>query len=151
MAKMKKELMVYSLIILLFVGLSLVRSIVDAAVTQFAVTSIPEGVTKEIAQIMLIVAWAIGIVALLPLVFIGLRGLKASKEKVEKRGHITWAIVLFVFNVISVITLISNFFQPNVSIVNNILSLIICLVDVVVLFMYIKLASKVHKADNRIE
>lgn len=106
MEDMKRNLKITSWVILLVTALSLIKLVIEAIVTKFAVATIPDGMTREIAQVIVIGSWVLLVVSSLPEVFVGLRGLKNSEGPMAKKGHIVWAIIMTVFSGIAVVNAI---------------------------------------------
>ena len=72
MEKKRTDLRTYSILILAFAILSLARMIADACMNGFGnVGTLPEGVSEEAGKVALVVVWVIGILFLLPQVYVG--------------------------------------------------------------------------------
>lgn len=105
MEKRRNSLKILSIVILIFVAISLGRIITDACVNGFGnVGEVPEGVSETVAQVIVVIVWSLGIVFLLPQVYLGVKGIMVSKGQSEGRAHIIWAIILTVFSTFSVIS-----------------------------------------------
>jgi hypothetical protein len=52
----------------------------------------------------LYLVWVIGILFLLPQVYVGLVGLKQSKEPTKGRAYITWSLIIAAFSALAVIS-----------------------------------------------
>jgi hypothetical protein len=105
MEKKRTDLRTYSILILAFAILSLARMIADACMNGFGnVGTLPEGVSEEAGKVALVVVWVIGILFLLPQVYVGLAGLKQSKEPTKGRAYITWSLIIAAFSALAVIS-----------------------------------------------
>lgn len=146
MEKTQKNLRDYSILILLFVGLSLVRVIVNAFLVTFAEidAEVLGDLTEKAVRTGLIIVWVLSIVLLLPQVFVGLRGLQEAKNPTNKRGYIVWAKILFVLAIIATLGAIFDLFSAA-NLVDAILALVDVLIDVVIFFLFIRYAKQVSK------
>ena len=109
MEKNKKELKSFSILILALVGLTLIRSIVTVCIKGIPQsTEIPEGMTKELVQIVAIIAFAVGFVILIPQIYIGVKGILIANGAESGKAHIIWAIILLICSGIAVISGISD-------------------------------------------
>lgn len=110
MDKNKKTLKEYSIVILVFVAITLVRSIVSLCVKGLPqVEAIPEGMTKELVNIAAIISCVIGFIILIPQIYVGLKGLQiANGATVNGKAHLIWALILAVLAAISTISAISG-------------------------------------------
>lgn len=142
MEKAKKYLSGLSILLLVFAGLSLVRLIVEIALGGLVINEVPEGLTKEIMQIAVIVTLILSVLFMLPQIYCGIKGLKESNNPTSSRAHIVWAKIIFVLSVIALITPISALIQGT-DILNNVLLLVDVLLNIIVYFLFIKYANKV--------
>ena len=72
MEKNRKELMTFSIVILVLAAFTLVKLIVNACVNGLPqITEIPEGFTKEAVQVITIIAYVLSFLTLLPQIYIG--------------------------------------------------------------------------------
>ena len=142
MEKAKRNLKEISIVLLILVGLSLVRMIVEVALGGLMVQELPEGVTEELMQAALIIVFVIGLLILLPQIYVGIKGIKESKKPTSSRAHIVWAKIIFVLSIIALISPISSLIQ-GADIVDNVLTLVDILLDVVLYFLFIIYANKV--------
>ena len=138
----KTQLRRWSYLILFFTALSAIRMIVEVFKIDFNPTDLPEGTTKGMFIAAQIIVLVIGLIILLPEVFVGVRGIKLSKSPDSRKGHITWAKVIIVLSVIGLIAPISGLIQGE-RIVSNILEVIDLLCDVAVFYLFIIFAKQV--------
>ena len=145
MEQKKKQLKSASILVLIFAGLSLVKTIVELIFTDLDVATIPEGLPENILLITKIVFAVISVLLLIPNVYIGIKGLKlASKPDSSAKAHIVWGIILLVLTVLSLVSPITDIMQKqNVS--ANISILLGGLLDAIVLFDYVKCAKALAK------
>ena len=72
MEKQRKNLKAYSVVILICVALSLIRMIADACINGFGdISMLPEGTSEDVALVAFIIVWVLGIIFLLPQVYLG--------------------------------------------------------------------------------
>ena len=95
----KKELKLMSILILAFAALTIVMNCIKAFTGGLTITELPAdaknlGLTLEAYQIVAYITFALTLLFILPNVFVGLRGLKMSKEPAKTKGHIVWAFIL---------------------------------------------------------
>lgn len=151
MENAKKQLREGSLLVLFFAALSLVRMIFDALTIYFTdAKNVPvEGVTQDIVTISSIAFLVVGIICLIPQVFVGLRGLKIAKEPAATKGHIVWARILMIISIVALVSIIPTLFEPNADLVNGIFGAVDCILDVVVFGLFIKYANAVYTAFTK--
>jgi hypothetical protein len=77
--------------------------------------------------------------------FIGLKGLKVSKEPNSDKGYITAAKVFLVFNIIAVVSLAFSLTDGATPIVEGILNLANAFIDTLIYICFIKAAKAVYK------
>lgn len=143
MEKKRKDLKIYSILILAFVAISLIKIIVTTCINGFPqVEEIPEGMTETTVRIVTIIAFVLSFIVLLPQVYVGIKGLKISAGvATEGKAHLTWAIVLAVvaaFSVISSIIEATKAFD-----VKFILNAVDSAVDVLLFISYYLLVRKI--------
>lgn len=145
MEKMRKNLKESSFLVLFFAALTFVRLVVQVIVNGVKVENVPEGTTEGIVLAGIIVAYVINFAMLLPQLYVGFKGLKVAKEPDGSKGHIIWAWILFAFAVIGVISAISSLTQSK-DLVNDIISLVDTVLDVIVYVLFVRAANQVLKA-----
>lgn len=149
MEKSRKNLRDYSILILFLVALSAARIIINifsGGLNVDAIGPLPEGLSVEMAKILVIVAMAFSFVALLPSLFVGYKGIKVAAEPDTSKAHIILAKVMFVFFVITVISSFTNLIKPGSS-VPEIFALVDSLLDAIAFFMFIKYAGEVRRSQ----
>lgn len=145
MEKERKELKWFSILILALATFSLIRAIVSVCVNGLPQpTEIPEGMTKEIANIVVIISFALSLVALLPQIYVGVKGIKIANGAPSGKAHIVWAIILAVFAVIAVISAIINL--TKVLNFDTVLKALDPAIDVIIYVFYYIYARKIAKA-----
>ena len=77
--------------------------------------------------------------------FIGIKGLKVSRQPNADKGYITVTKVFFVINIIAVLSFVTSLFGPEVSVVDTILTLANTVLDIVIYAFFIKYATAVRK------
>ena len=142
MENSRKTLKNWSFLILFLTALSAIRLIVEVFMLDFNPSELPEGTSKGMfiaAQIIVIV---IGLIILLPEVFVGVRGIQISKNPDFRNGHITWSKVIIVLSAIALISPISGLIKGE-RIATNILEVIDLLSDVAVFYLFIVFSKRV--------
>lgn len=149
MEQSKKNLKTYSLLVLLFAALSLVRMIVAliAGDLDISTANLPEGTSVELVKAMALIIWALGLVFLFPDVYVGFKGIKEANEPSDSRGHIIWAIILLVISALSAISDIGNLLSGG-NIGMDIVALIDSAVSIIVYVLFIKYANEVRASAN---
>jgi amino acid permease len=105
----RKELKILSIFILAIVALTVIRAIVGICMNGIPQpTEIPEGMTKELAQIITVITFALSFVALIPQIYVGVKGLMVANGAASGKAHIVWALILAIFAGVSVFSGISD-------------------------------------------
>ena len=148
MEKTRKNLKISSIIVLALAGLSLINIIFELFFGEFNKelnnATIPEGAPDNIILISKIFILVVSFLILLPHLYIGIKGLKIAKTPNDSKGHIVWGIILLVFTAIGLIAPLRALIKGNGSIFGNISELCSIVVDVCVLFEYVKYARAVR-------
>ena len=112
MEKTRKQLKEYSIVILVFVAITLVRAIVSACVNGIPLPSeIPQGMTVEMARIVSIIAFALSFVFLIPQVYVGIKGMKIADGATCNKAPRVWALVLAILACIGTISSVIDLFK----------------------------------------
>lgn len=147
MEKSKKMLKESAIAILVLAAVSLVRSIVSAAMDGFKVdtNAIPEGMTEGMVRIGMIGAFVLSIVFILIHFYIGFKGIKAAHAPGSAKAPAVLALIFAVLAVVSVIggvrDIIKAFDVPRL------LQIIINAIDVLIFGMFFVSAKQVNKAS----
>lgn len=141
MEKNKKDLKSYSVIILAFCAITLIRNVVElctVGLPQIAVV----GATESTLRALGIASVSISFALLLPQAFVGVVGIKvANGENIKCKAHMVLAIVLAVICAIAVIMGIVDLFSAfSVGIMLGVLD---CAVDVLLYVCYYLCARKI--------
>ena len=148
MEKSKKELKALSIVILVFAVVYFAENIIGAALDGFVIKDIPEGVSFSVAQAVYISVLVLSFLFILPDVYIGIKGIKAAKEPVKTKAHITWAKVLMVISIIAVISSVVEAFSSK-DLVMDIISIADMTVNACLYYFYIKHATVLVKANKQ--
>ena len=142
MEQNKKELKWLSIVILALVALSLIRAIVNVCINGLPVAKdVPAGMTKELVQIVTIIAFVASLLLLLPQIYLGVKGLKIANGAESGKAHLVWAIVLIVLSAIAAINGISNL--TKVFNLDSVMNLLGPAVDVLLFVCYYVYARKI--------
>ena len=144
MESTKKNLKITSILVLVFVGISLIDVITAIIFGDFSSVTTPEGAPENTLLIAKIVVLVLAGLLLLPQVYVGIKGLQAANAPVSTKAHIVWAKILFVFSVIALISPASELFKKGDTF-ENIADLLSTLVEVVLFFDYIRYAKALSK------
>jgi hypothetical protein len=102
------------------------------------------GVSHEIIVVTMIVMFVVGLILLLPQLYVGVKGMKIAKNPTSSKGHIVWAVILLIFSAFGIIATVSSIAE-QVNVVDNVITLVDHALDVIVYCMYIKYANRVLK------
>ncbi len=144
----RKELKVFSIMILIFAGASILRSILDVCINGFqkiATTDLPENVTPEMHHIASVVAFVIGLILFIPQIYIGIKGIHVTNGSSSGKAHIVWAIILAICSGITMISAISTLFGSFS--VDSLVDVLGIVVDFALYVFYFIFARKVNN-DN---
>ena len=131
---------------LIFAGLSLLSVIVGLIFGDFNSVEVPADAPENILLMTKTLLLVVSLIFLLPQVYIGVKGLKIAKPPDKSKGHIVWAVILLVFSVLSLITPVVNMVTQG-DIMDNVVTLLGVLLEVIVYYEYIKYAREVLKAN----
>lgn len=148
MEQTRKQLKIYSVIVLALAGLSLLNILFGLFFSEFSEVlknaAIPEGAPDNIFLITQIFVLVISFLLLLPQAYIGIKGLKMAKTPNSSKGHIVWGIILIAFTAGGLISPFLALIQGNGEAFGNIAELCSIAVDVFILFEYVKYAMAVR-------
>lgn len=141
MEKNRKDLKTLSILILVLTGLTLVRSITELIVNGLPQAPEADGLSQGILRITAIISLVIGLLLLLPQVYVGIKGMKIADGAPSGKAPLVWAIILAVLAAISTISGLSNMLGALTF--GSALNFVDCALDVVVYIFYFILARKV--------
>ena len=102
------------------------------------------GVSHEIIVVTMIVMFVVGLILLLPQLYVGVKGMKIAKNPTSSKGHIVWVVILLVFSAFGIISTVTSIAE-QINVVDNVITLVDHALDVIVYCMYIKYANRVLK------
>ena len=143
MSNSRNHLKEASFLVLLFTAFSFIRMIIQLFV-GFEADPTQVGVSHEIIVATMIVVFVVGLILLLPQLYVGVKGMKIAKNPTSAKGHIVWAVILLVFSAFGIISTVSSIVE-QVNVVDNVITLVDHALDVIVYCMYIKYANRVLK------
>lgn len=132
-----------SFLVLLFTAFSFIRMIIQVFV-GFEADPTQVGVSHEIIVATMIVMFVVGLILLLPQLYVGVKGMKIAKNPTSSKGHIVWAVILLVFSAFGIISTVTSIAE-QINVVDNVITLVDHALDVIVYCMYIKYANRVLK------
>lgn len=146
MNKARENLKIYSIIILATTAITLIRFVVGIATGGLALGNTGDAVVDATVRTAVIVTLVVGLILLIPQIYVGLKGLKIAKDpSVAGKAHIVWAVILTILCGISTISAISTLLNST-NLANDIIVLLDNLIDVVIYIGFIKCAKQVAKA-----
>ena len=132
-----------SFLVLLFTAFSFIRMIIQVFV-GFEADPTQVGVSHEIIVVTMIVMFVVGLILLLPQLYVGVKGMKIAKNPTSSKGHIVWAVILLVFSAFGIVSTVSSIAE-QINVIDNVITLVDHALDVIVYCMYIKYANRVLK------
>ena len=144
MEQAKKHLKISSMLVLLFVGISLLQLVTELMFGDINSATIPEGSPDNILLITKTFVMVIALLLMLPKVYVGVKGLKMAKAPNASKGHIIVAAIILAFSIFSLI-------DPAMAILKqdgtsgNVTALFNILLEVTIYYEYIKNARLVAK------
>ena len=132
-----------SFLVLLFTAFSFIRMIIQVFV-GFEADPTQVGVSHEIIVVTMIIMFVVGLILLLPQLYVGVKGMKIAKNPTSSKGHIVWAVILLVFSAFGIIFTVTSIAE-QINVVDNVITLVDHALDVIVYCMYIKYANRVLK------
>jgi hypothetical protein len=141
MSNSRNHLKEASFLVLLFTAFSFIRMIIQLFV-GFEADPTQVGVSHEIIVATMIVMFVVGLILLLPQLYVGVKGMKIAKNPTSSKGHIVWAVILLVFLAFGIISTVTSIAE-QINVVDNVITLVDHALDVIVYCMYIKYANKV--------
>jgi uncharacterized BrkB/YihY/UPF0761 family membrane protein len=144
MNQSRRHLKEASLLVLIFTALTLLRLLIQCFTVGFEGDPEQAGVSQELMVAAVVVAFVINLIALLPQLYIGVKGMKIAKEPASTKGHIVWAVILLVFAVFSIISTASSIVSQT-NILDNVIVIVDHALHVLVYCAYIKYANQVLK------
>jgi hypothetical protein len=146
MEKAKQNLKVISWALLALVVLAVIMNTITLCANGLPTGEVPEGLTKEIADVIAIITCVIGYIVFIPQIYVGIKGVKiANGADASGKAHKIWAIILGVFAVISVISGLSDF--ANGFDASKLISVVNAALDVALYVLYYIYADRISKAQ----
>ena len=141
----RKNLKLMSIVILALAVFTLIRVGMSAFSIDFNMEELPEGATSSFVLAAQIGMCVFSFILLLPQIYVGLKGMKISKNPDNSKAHIVWATILAVLSVIAILSPVGNMIQTG-DIAGNFAELIDMVTDAAVYIAYIGFAKQVLKA-----
>ena len=145
MEKARTSLKFSSLSVLALAVISLATIVAGLMSSEFNSAELPAGSPENLMTITKIIILVVTLVLLIPRVYVGFKGLKIAKNPDSSKGHITWAVILLVFAIISLIEPVTNMVKSG-SLSGYWSTFYGPALDAVVFLEYIKEARTVAKA-----
>ena len=145
MEQKRKNLKVVSAIVLVFTGLTFLRTAVGYLFTDQGIAILPDGSSVILQLIVRLIMVAVTLVFMLPQIYVGVKGLRIAKNPAPAKAHVVWAWILLVIAILGLIEPVTAVLQPG-GLAGNVVALIIGLLSIVIYFAYIRCARAVAKA-----
>ena len=144
MEKNKKNLKELSILVLILVGITFIKNIVTVCINGFTVASQLPGIAADLVEITAIISFIIGLLLLLPEIYIGVKGIKIANGAQSGKAPIVWAVIFAILAGISVISGLSGIFKGFET--GKFLDFLNAAIDVAVYVCYIVYVRKVLQA-----
>ena len=145
MEQAKKHLKISSMLVLLFVGISLLEIATELMFGDINSAPIPDGAPDNILLITKTFVMVFALVLMLPKIYVGIMGLKIAKYPNASKTHIIWAVIIFVLTLLGLV-------EPAMAILKqdsvNISALFGVLLELAIYYDYIKYAKLVAKMSE---
>ena len=145
MEQAKKHLKISSMLVLLFVGISLLEIATELMFGDINSAPIPDGAPDNILLITKTFVMVFALVLMLPKIYVGIKGLKIAKYPNASKTHIIWAVIIFVLTLLGLV-------EPAMAILKqdsvNISALFGVLLELAIYYDYIKYAKLVAKMSE---
>ena len=145
MEQKRKNLKVVSAIVLVFTGLTFLRTAVEYLFADQGIAILPDGSSAILQLIVRLIMVAIALVFVLPQIYMGVKGLRIAKNPAPAKAHVVWAWILLVIAILGLIEPVTAALQPG-GLAGNVGALIQGLLSIVIYFAYIRCARAVAKA-----
>ena len=150
MEKAKKHLKISSLVVLVFVAMSLMEIAAEIFLGDLGSAQIPAGAPDNILQITRTILLVFSVLLLLPKLYVGIKGLRIAKKPNDSKGHIILAIIIFAFSALCLIEPVMNVIKQG-SIQDNASAIFGVLLELAIYYDYIMYARAVAKESSKIE
>ena len=147
MMQSRNHLKISSAILLLLTAVGFLRTAIVLFFTDpNVVDTVLDGFSQTLLLVVKIFLWVFLLVAILPQIYVGVKGLRIAKTSDTAKGHIVWAYILLVFTVLSWIEPIVTIIRQDASLTDY--TPIYGLLLIATLFYYIKSATAVAKENK---
>ena len=140
----RKNLKSMSILILVLAGLHFISLVAEFIFGDTASISVPDGTSGAVVIALKVIIFALMLLPLIPQIFIGTKGLRMAARPNSSKAHIVWAIILFVFAVLSLISPVVGLIKAE-NILGNVSVLCGMIAEAVAYFFYAKYAKAVAK------
>ena len=145
MEQKRKNLKVVSAIVLIFTGLTFLRTAAGYLFTDQGIAILPDGSSVILQLIVRLIMVAVTLVFVLPQIYVGVKGLRIAKNPAPAKAHVVWAWILLIVTVLGLIEPVTAIVQ-RASLSGNAYALFSGLLSVAVYIVYIRCAKAVAKA-----
>ena len=145
MDQTRKLLKISSIVVLVMMVMTLINFITELIFGDINSSVIPADAPENILLITKVIVVTVALLLLLPQIYIGMKGIKIANNPNSSKGHIIWAIILFIFAILNLIFSIVNMVENGFG--ENIGELLSYLLEVVIYYDYIKYAIAVARSN----
>lgn len=146
MKKIKQDLKITSIVVLVLAACTLVNMVAELVWGDINRAVIPNDAPENILQITKIFLVVLTVLLILPQIYIGIKGLKIARKPDSSKGHIVWAIILFVFAIIGLISPVSGIISTG-KVMDYLGAIFSFLLEIAIYFEYIVYAKAISKAN----
>ena len=109
MDKTRRRLLAFSIFILGFAAYTLVSLGLELFLgSGFDNLTVPEGAPENIIDITKTFIIVVTLLLVLPQIYVGIKGVRVARNPDSSGGHIFWAVVLFIFALVSIVSALIN-------------------------------------------
>ena len=143
-----KHLKVSSYLVLILAAMNVLQLLAELFYGDLNAVELPAGSPENILLITRIILLAVSLLLMLPRIHVGVKGLKVAEHPDDSKGHIVWAIIIFVLALVDLMEPVVGLVKQE-DIGNNVGGLLSILLEVLVYFDYIKYALAVRNAKKK--
>ena len=145
MEKARNSMKVSAICILVLTLFRLATSIITFITGGVQITDdmLALGIEADLLHTILVATWVISLIAYLPNLYLGLKGLKVAKTPDNSKAHIVWAVILLVFNAIALLSALGQL-SKSADMTSAVLEAVQMAISVLLYIFYIAEAKKIR-------
>ena len=145
MEQKRKQLKFSSIAVLALAAFSLLQIVFELIFNKLSYTTVSDGASENVVLITKVFFFLISLLITLPNIYVGIKGLKISKNPNSSQSHIVWAIILLGIASLALIVHGISFIKSGF-VYENISAFLSIAVEVTVFVEYIICAIAVRKS-----